>query len=67
VEIEIAQQRPVGLVDVDQQPYEDGDGDAGREVDQEQPMPRKVSVRKPPIVGPKVDEKARVFNRFFSV
>ena len=31
----------VGFVDVDQEPYGDGDGDAGHEVDQKQPVPGK--------------------------
>ena len=38
-QVEPAQQRQVGLVDVDAQPDDDGDGNTGHDVDQKQPMP----------------------------
>jgi len=40
-QIKMAQQRQLGFVDVDQEPYRDSDGDTGRKVDQKQPMPGK--------------------------
>ena len=40
-QIEMTQQRHLGLVDVDQDPYGAGDGDAGHDIYEEQPMPGK--------------------------